>query len=139
MSIQMEDKTQVDLSNLLNEIKSLTLEEVKIFTNKLQDELGVNTDNFVSSRGMLTEPLSQTKEIEAVDEKTEFDIILEEVPSSNRISVIKTIRNITNLGLKEAKDFIESLPKAVKEGISKEEAESVKAQLEQSGAKVLLK
>nr|YP_010933226.1 ribosomal protein L12 [Nitella hyalina]APP89433.1 ribosomal protein L12 [Nitella hyalina]WKT08460.1 ribosomal protein L12 [Nitella hyalina] len=139
MSIKIEDQTKVDLNKLLNDIKSLSLEQVKIFTDKLQDELGVNTDNFISSRGLSTETSSQRKEIEPVDEKTEFDIILEEVPSSNRIAVIKAIRNITNLGLKEAKDFIEALPKTVKEAVSKEEAEGVKAQLESSGAKVLLK
>nr|QXT44794.1 ribosomal protein L12 [Nitellopsis obtusa] len=138
MSMQMEEKKQVDLNTLLNAIKSLTLEEVKTFTDRLQNELGISSDNFISSREMLNES-SSLKESEEIDEKTEFDVILEEVPSSSRITVIKVIRSITNSGLKEAKEFIEALPKTVKEGISKEEAESVKAQLEQSGAKVILK
>ena len=139
MSIQIEEKEQVDLNQLLNAIKSLTLQEIKIFTDKLQDELGISSDNLYSSRGILTESISYNKEVEEIDEKTEFDIILEEVPSSSRITVIKVIRSITNSGLKEAKEFIEALPKTVKEGISKEEAESVKAQLEESGAKVTLR
>jgi large subunit ribosomal protein L7/L12 len=71
--------------------------------------------------------------------KTEFDIILDEVPSDKRIAVIKAVRAITSLGLKEAKEVIESTPKTIKEGISKEEAEAAKAQLEEAGAKASVK
>ncbi|KAJ7561868.1 hypothetical protein O6H91_03G044700 [Diphasiastrum complanatum] len=74
-----------------------------------------------------------------VEEKTEFDVLLDEVPSSARISVIKAIRGLTSLGLKEAKDLIEALPKKVKEAVSKDDAEEAKKQLEAAGGKVSIK
>eukprot|EP00958_Prasinococcus_capsulatus_P029873 scaffold7754_cov1613-Prasinococcus_capsulatus_cf.AAC.3 len=75
----------------------------------------------------------------ATEEKTEFDIVLTEVPSAKRIPVIKAVRALTGLGLKEAKEFIESTPKTVKEGISSEEAEEGKKALEEAGATVEIK
>lgn len=74
----------------------------------------------------------------AAEEKTEFDVILKEV-GSNKIGVIKVVREVTGLGLKEAKDLVEGAPKAVKEGVAKEEAEELKKKIEASGAKVELK
>jgi large subunit ribosomal protein L7/L12 len=74
-----------------------------------------------------------------VEEKTEFDLFLDEVPSSARIAVIKAVRSLTSLGLKEAKDLIESLPKKVKEAVAKEEAEETKKILETAGAKCSVK
>lgn len=71
-----------------------------------------------------------------VEEKTEFDVVIDEVPSNARIAVIKSVRALTSLALKEAKELIEGLPKKFKEGISKEEAEDAKKQLEEAGAKV---
>ncbi len=73
-----------------------------------------------------------------VEEKTEFDVILSEI-GANKINVIKEVRAITGLGLKEAKDLVEAAPKAVKEGVNKEDADKFKAQLESAGAKVDLK
>ena len=73
-----------------------------------------------------------------VEEKTEFDVVIEEVPSNARIAVIKAVRALTNLALKEAKELIEGLPKKFKEGISKDEAEDAKKQLEEAGAKVTI-
>ena len=74
----------------------------------------------------------------AADEKTEFDVVLKEV-GANKLAVIKAVREITGLGLKEAKDMVESAPKTVKEGVSKDEAETLKAKLAESGAVVELK
>jgi large subunit ribosomal protein L7/L12 len=76
---------------------------------------------------------------EVVEEQTTFDVVLEEVASDKRVAALKVIRNLTSLGLKEAKDFTTSLPKAVKEGVSKEDAEAAKAQLEEAGGKVTIK
>ena len=73
---------------------------------------------------------------EVAEEKTAFDVILEDVASDKRVAVLKVIRNLTSLGLKEAKEFTSSLPKAVKESVSKEEAEQAKQQLEEAGGKV---
>ncbi|XWS30367.1 hypothetical protein CRYUN_Cryun24cG0111000 [Craigia yunnanensis] len=72
----------------------------------------------------------------AVEEKTEFDVVIEEVPSNARIAVIKAVRGLTSLALKEAKELIEGLPKKFKGGVSKEEADDAKKQLEEAGAKV---
>ena len=77
--------------------------------------------------------------MEAAEEQTTFNVILEDVASDKRVAVLKVIRNLTQLGLKEAKEFTTSLPKAVKEGISKEEADEAKSQLEEAGGKVTIK
>jgi large subunit ribosomal protein L7/L12 len=76
---------------------------------------------------------------EEVEEKTEFDVVLEEVPADKKIAVLKVVRTLTGLGLKEAKDLVEATPKAVKEGVAKADAEDAKKQLEEAGAKVAIK
>ena len=76
---------------------------------------------------------------QAVEEKTEFDVIIQEVPTAKRITVIKVVRSLTSLGLKEAKDLIESVPKAVIEAVSKEKAEETKKLLEEAGATIIIK
>ncbi len=76
---------------------------------------------------------------EAVEEQTSFSVMLEEYPADKKIAVIKVVRAITNLGLKEAKELVEAAPKAVKEGVSKEDAEKIKKDIEATGAKVALK
>jgi len=76
---------------------------------------------------------------EAVEEKTEFDAILEAVPADKKIAVLKIVREITGLGLKEAKDLVEAAPKAVKEAVAKEAAEDIKKRIEEAGGKVTIK
>ncbi len=76
---------------------------------------------------------------EAVEEKTEFDAVLTEVPADKKISILKAVREITGLGLKEAKDLVEAAPKAVKVGVSKADAEAIKKQIEEIGGKVEIK
>jgi large subunit ribosomal protein L7/L12 len=76
---------------------------------------------------------------EAVEEKTEFDVVLTEVPADKKIAILKIVREITGLGLKEAKDVVEAAPKAIKEGVSKADAEAVKKQLEDAGGKAEVK
>ena len=76
---------------------------------------------------------------EPVEEQTEFDVILEDVPADKKISILKVVRSLTGLGLKEAKDLVEAAPKPVKEAIAKDAAEDVKKQLEEVGAKVTVK
>ncbi|TYJ37639.1 hypothetical protein E1A91_A05G388900v1 [Gossypium mustelinum] len=80
--------------------------------------------------------LEEARTLTVVEEKTEFDVVIEEVPSNARIAVIKSVRALTNLALKEAKELIEGLPKKFREGVSKEEADDAKKQLEEAGAKV---
>ena len=89
----------------------------------------VAIDPSVNSRG----------DISIAEEKTEFDVVLQEVPSAKRITVIKVVRSLTSLGLKEAKDLIESVPKVVSESVTKDKAEEVKKMLEDAGAIVVIK
>ncbi|MGF1677021.1 MAG: 50S ribosomal protein L7/L12, partial [Rivularia sp. (in: cyanobacteria)] len=76
---------------------------------------------------------------EPEEEKTEFDVVLEDVPADKKIAILKVVRGITGLGLKEAKDLVESAPKPVKEAVAKDAAEDAKKQLEEAGAKVSIK
>jgi large subunit ribosomal protein L7/L12 len=76
---------------------------------------------------------------EAVEEKTEFDAILDDVPADKKITILKIVREITGLGLKEAKDLVEAAPKAIKEGVSKADCEAIKKQIEDVGGKVSIK
>ncbi|KAE8819491.1 hypothetical protein CFC21_041649 [Triticum aestivum] len=115
-------------------IAGLTLEEARNLVDHLQERLGVSAASFAPAAAVAA-PAAAAAE-EAPVEKTEFDVVIEEVPSSARIATIKVVRALTNLALKEAKDLIEGLPKKLKEAVSKDEAEEAKKQLEGVGAKV---
>ncbi|XP_074312327.1 large ribosomal subunit protein bL12c-like [Silene latifolia] len=116
-----------------DQLSSLTLEEARILVDLLQDKLGVSAASFAPAAAVVAAPAEAAP---VVEEKTEFDVSIDEVPSNARIAVIKAVRALTSLGLKEAKELIEGLPKKVKEGISKEDAEDAKKQLEEAGAKI---
>ncbi|KAL5220792.1 hypothetical protein ABZP36_025505 [Zizania latifolia] len=119
-------------------IAGLTLEEARGLVDHLQERLGVSAAAFAPA-AVVAAPgagAGGAAADEAPAEKTEFDVVIEEVPSSARIATIKVVRALTSLALKEAKDLIEGLPKKVKEAISKDEAEDAKKQLEEVGAKV---
>ncbi|KAK1410101.1 hypothetical protein QVD17_36634 [Tagetes erecta] len=101
-----------------------------------QDKLGVTAASFAPA-AVVTAPGGGGAEAEAaVEEKTEFDVVIDDVPSNARIATIKAVRALTSLALKEAKELIEGLPKKFKEGVSRDEAEDAKKQLEEAGAKV---
>lgn len=121
-----------DLKKLAEEIVGLTLLEAKELKDILKDEYGIEP---AAGAVMAAGPAAAA---EAVEEKTEFDIILVDA-GDKKINVIKEVRAITGLGLKEAKDLVEAGGKAVKEGASKAEAEEIKKKLEEAGAKVDLK
>ncbi|KAG0617976.1 hypothetical protein M758_4G029400 [Ceratodon purpureus] len=125
------------LDRLVTEVEGLTLEECRVFTDKLQERLGVTAAAFAPAAGAPAGAAAEAAP--AVEEKTEFDLVLEDVPASARIAVIKAVRSLTALGLKEAKDMIEGLPKKVKEGVSKEDAEEAMKSLEAAGAKCSIK
>uniref|UniRef100_J3M9U9 Ribosomal protein L7/L12 C-terminal domain-containing protein n=1 Tax=Oryza brachyantha TaxID=4533 RepID=J3M9U9_ORYBR len=121
-------------------IAGLTLEEARGLVDHLQERLGVSAAAF-SPAAVVAAPgaagaAGGGEDAAAAAEKTEFDVVIEEVPSSARIATIKVVRALTSLALKEAKDLIEGLPKKVKEAVSKDEAEDAKKQLEEVGAKV---
>lgn len=120
------------VTNLLNEIKELTILEMADLVKALEEEFGV-TAAPVAVAGAGAAPAAA-----AAEEKTEFDVVLAAAGSS-KLNVIKAIREITGLGLKDAKDLVEAAPKTVKEALPKEEAEALKKQLEEAGATVELK
>lgn len=127
------------IETIIEELKLLTLLEAAELVKQIEDVFNVDTSN-ISSSGMMVMPnVSDTNASLDIEEKTEFDIILEEVPASKKIAILKVVRSLTSLGLKEAKDLVESTPKALKEGTSKEDAEEIKAKLEEAGAKVIIK
>ena len=119
---------------ILDAIASKTVLEISELIKMMEEKFGVTATAAVAVSG----PAAGGAAAPAAEEKTEFDVILKEV-GSNKIGVIKVVREVTGLGLKEAKDLVEGAPKAVKEGVAKEEAEELKKKIEASGAKVELK
>ncbi len=126
---------------ILEKLKSLTLLEASELVSQIEEAFGVSAS--APSGGMMMmapgagAPGAAAAEPE--EEKTEFDVILEDVPGDKKIAILKVVRGITGLGLKEAKDMVESTPKPIKEGTGKEDAEDIKKKLEEAGAKVSVK
>ena len=121
------------ITNILEEIKSLTIIELADLVKAVEEEFGVSAAAPVGvavAAGAAAAP--------AAEEKTEFDVVLKSF-GAKKLDVIKAVREITGLGLKEAKEMVEGAPKAVKEGVSKDEAESIKKALEEAGAEVEVK
>ena len=120
------------ITAMIEEVKSLTVLELNELVKALEEEFGV------SAAAMAAPAAGAGAAAPAAEEKTEFDVVLAEV-GAEKIKVIKVVREVTGLGLAEAKAMVEAAPKAIKEGISKEDAEALKAKLEEVGAKVELK
>ena len=121
-----------DLQKIVDDLSSLTVLEAAELAKLLEEKWGVSAAAAVAVAGPAAAAAAP------VEEKTEFTVVLA-AAGEKKIEVIKEVRAITGLGLKEAKDLVEGAPKPVKEGVSKDEAEKVKAQLEKAGAKVELK
>ena len=120
------------ITNIVEEIKTLTILELADLVKAVEEEFGVSAAapvGVVAAAGAAAP---------AAEEKTEFDVVLKSF-GAKKLDVIKAVREITGLGLKEAKEMVESAPKAVKEGVSKDEAETVKKALEEAGAEVEVK
>jgi large subunit ribosomal protein L7/L12 len=125
-------------TEIIEKLKSLTLLEAAELVSQIEETFGVDASAPVGG-GFMMAPAGGGAAEEAVVEKTTFDVVLEDVDASKRVPVLKIIRNLTSLDLKEAKDAISSLPKTILEGASKEDAEAAKQQLEEAGAKVVIK
>ena len=123
-----------DLSKIVDELSQLTVLEASDLSKLLEEKWGVSAAAPVA----MVAAGGGAAAAAPAEEQTEFNVILAEI-GPNKINVIKEVRAITALGLKEAKDLVEGAPKAVKEGVSKDEAAKIKAQLESAGAKVELK
>ena len=133
----MSDETvKVDekMESFLSYVESLTLLEASKLVKALEERLGVSAAAPVAVAAAAPAAAAAAP----VEEKTEFDVILADF-GANKINVIKVVRAITNLGLKEAKDLVEGAPKPIKTAVPKDEAESIKKQLEEAGAKVEVK
>ncbi|KAF3887073.1 MULTISPECIES: 50S ribosomal protein L7/L12 [Nostocales] len=124
---------------ILEKLKSLTLLEASELVKQIEEAFGVSAAAPAGGMMMMAAPGTGAATAEAVEEKTEFDVILEAVPADKKIAVLKVVRELTGLGLKEAKDLVESAPKPVKEAIAKDAAEAAKKQIEEAGGKVTVK
>ena len=116
---------------MIEEIKGLTVLELSELVHALEEEFGVSAAAMAAPAAGAAAP--------AAEEKTDFDVILTGFDAAQKIKVIKAVREITGLGLADAKAVVEAAPKAIKEGVSKDEAEELKKKLEEAGAKVELK
>src|SRR5438094_1711814 len=125
-----------DLQGIVDQIKELTLLEASELVKLMEETFGVSAAAAVAAAPAAA--AAGGGEAAAAEEKTEFDVILQ-AAGGNKINVIKVVREVTALGLKEAKDLVEAAPKAVKEGVSKEEAETVRQKLADAGATVEVK
>ena len=120
------------ITAMIEEVKALTVLELSELVKALEEEFGV-------SAAAMAAPAAGGAAAEAAEEKTEFDVVLAGFDAAAKIKVIKVVREITGLGLAEAKGVVEGAPKTLKEAVSKDEAEEMKKKLEEAGAKVELK
>jgi len=129
---------------IIESLKSLSLLEASELVKQIEEVFQVDASasgggGMMMMPGMMPGMGGGAAAAEPEEEKTEFDVVLEDVPADKKIAILKVVRGITGLGLKEAKDLVESAPKPVKEAIAKEAAEDAKKQLEEAGAKVSIK
>ena len=111
--------------------------EASELVTEIEKVFGVDTSISVSNSAVSVLPVQAV--VEAVEEKTQFDVILDSVPADKKIAILKIVRNVTGLGLKESKEIVDNVPKVLKEGISKEESETIKKEIETAGGKIILK
>jgi len=127
----MSDK----INQIVEELKTLTLLEASELVAAIEETFGVDASASVGGNVVMAAAPSATEEVE---EKTEFNVMLDEVPADKKIAVLKVVRSLTGLGLKEAKELVESTPKVIQESLGKEAAEDAKKQIEDAGGKVSL-
>jgi large subunit ribosomal protein L7/L12 len=126
------------LNAIIEQLKSLTLLEAAELVTEIEKVFGVDTS--VSVAAVSTVGIAApAAAAEAVEEKSSFDIVLTEVPADKKIAILKVVRNVTGLGLKESKDIVDNIPKVLKEGATKEESEKVQKEIEAAGGKVTIK
>ena len=123
------------INQIVEDLKTLTLLEASELVTKIEETFGV--DASAAAGGTMV--MAAAGPAEEVEEKTEYDLMLDEVPADKKIAVLKAVRGITNLGLKEAKELVESAPKMLQEGMAKDGAEDAKKQIEDAGGKASLK
>lgn len=124
---------------ILEKLKTLTLLEAAELVKQIEETFEVSAAAPAGGMMMMAPGAPGAAAAEPEEEKTEFDLVLEEVPADKKIPILKIVRELTGLGLKEAKDMVESAPKAIKEAMPKEAAEDAKKRIEEAGGKVSLK
>jgi len=128
------------VAEILEKLKTLTLLEAAELVKGIEETFGVSAAAPAGGMMMMAAPgAAPAAAAEVVEEQTEFNVVLEEVPADKKIAILKVVRELTGLGLKEAKDLVEAAPKAVKEGTNKDDAAAIKKKLEDAGAKVSVK
>jgi large subunit ribosomal protein L7/L12 len=124
------------VQEIIEKLKTLTLLEASELVSQIEETFGVDASAPAGGAVMMAAmPGAAGGEAAKEEEKTTFDVVLESFPADKKVAMLKVVRELTGIGLKEVKEFMDSLPKAVKESVSKEEADSVKAKLEELGAK----
>ena len=123
------------IDQIIEDLKTLTLLEASELVSKIEETFGVDAS---ASSGPAVIMSGAPVAVEEVEEKTEFNVMLDEVPADKKIAVLKVVRGLTGLGLKEAKELVESAPKQVQEGLAKDAAEDGKKQIEDAGGKASL-
>jgi large subunit ribosomal protein L7/L12 len=123
------------INQIIEDLKTLTLLEASELVSQIEETFGVDA----SAAGGGTMVMAAAGPAEEVEEKTEFNVSLDEVPADKKIAILKVVRSLTGLGLKEAKELVESAPKVIQEGIAKDAAEDAKKLIETAGGKVSLK
>nr|YP_009399393.1 ribosomal protein L12 [Kapraunia schneideri]ARW68999.1 ribosomal protein L12 [Kapraunia schneideri] len=127
------------INNIIEDLKSLTLLEAADLVKQIEDTFDVDASASTNTGVVMMPNNSDEGSSDDSEEQTEFDVILEEVPAPKKITILKVVRSLTALGLKEAKELVESAPKPIKESTSKEDAEDIRSKLEEVGAKVSIK
>nr|AIR75420.1 ribosomal protein L12 [Cyclotella sp. L04_2]AIR75561.1 ribosomal protein L12 [Cyclotella sp. WC03_2] len=123
------------ITQIVEELKTLTLLEASELVAAIEETFGVDASASVGGNIVMA---AAPAAVEEVEEKTEFNVMLDEVPADKKIAVLKVVRTLTGLGLKEAKELVESTPKVIQEALGKEAAEDAKKQIEDAGGKVSL-
>jgi large subunit ribosomal protein L7/L12 len=123
------------ITQIVEELKTLTLLEASELVTAIEETFGVDASASVGGNIVMA---AAPATVEEVEEKTEFNVMLDEVPADKKIAVLKVVRTLTGLGLKEAKELVESTPKVIQEALGKEAAEDAKKQIEDAGGKVSL-
>jgi len=126
------------LTAIIEQLKSLTLLEAADLVKEIETTFGIDTSVATATVAVGALPTSAPA-AEAAEEKTAFEITLNEVPADKKIAVLKVVRSVTGLGLKESKDIVDNVPKLLKEGVTKEESEKIKKEVEEAGGKVTIK
>jgi large subunit ribosomal protein L7/L12 len=127
------------LNTIIEQLKSLTLLEASELVTEIEKVFGVDTSVSVAAVAAAPAAGGAAPAAEAAEEKSAFDITLTDVPADKKIAILKVVRNVTGLGLKESKDIVDNVPKLLKEGATKEESENIKIDLEAAGGKVTFK